>query len=147
MTPKRTDASPDLFGFSLVQVIKMDHPLVRLSSEFDWERIRWEIEASFCDGNGRTGADVRVVVGLFYLKSAFNLSDEHLLARWVENPYWQWFCGFETMQHKPPIEPTTFSRWRSRLGADKLELLLKQTFDTAKQGNLLKSKDLKLGQF
>lgn len=142
MTPKRTDASPDLFGVSLVQVINMDHPLVRLSSEFDWEGIRREIEPSFCDANGRPGADVRVVVGLFYLKSAFNLSDEQLLARWVENPYWQWFCGFETMQHKPPIDPTTLSRWRSRLGADKLELLLKQTIDTAKQRDLLKPKDL-----
>jgi len=142
MTPKRTDASPDLFGVSLVQVINMDHPLVRLSSEFDWEGIRREIEPSFCDANGRPGADVRVVVGLFYLKSAFNLSDEQLLARWVENPYWQWFCGFETMQHKPPIDPTTLSRWRSRLGADKLEILLKQTIDTAKQRNLLKPKDL-----
>jgi IS5 family transposase len=142
MTPKRTDASPDLFGISLAQVINLDHPLVRLTSEFDWEGIRREIEPSFCDANGRPGADVRVVVGLFYLKAAFNLSDEQLLARWVENPYWQWFCGFETMQHKPPIDPTTLSRWRSRLGAEKLEVLLKQTIDTAKQKNLLKEKDL-----
>jgi IS5 family transposase len=122
MTPKRTDASADLFGFSLVQLINLDHPLVRLSYEFDWEGIRREIEPSFCDANGRAVADVRVVVGLFYLKSAFNLSDEQLLARWVENPYWQWFSGFETMQHKPPNHTTTLSRWRSRLGADKLEV-------------------------
>ena len=136
MIPKRTGASPDLFGVSLLQVINLDHPLVRLSCLFDWEEIRREIEPSFCDNNGRPGADVRVVVGLFYLKSAFNLSDEQLLARWVENPCWQWFCCIETMQHKPPIDPTTLSRWRSRFGSDKLEVLLKQTFDTANQRNL-----------
>ena len=83
-----------------------------------------------------------MVIGLFYLKSAFNLSDEQLLSRWVENPYWQWFCGFETMQHKPPIDPTTLSRWRSRLGSDKIEILLKQTIDIAKQLKLLRHKDL-----
>jgi IS5 family transposase len=83
-----------------------------------------------------------VVIGLFYLKSAFNLSDEQLLSRWVENPYWQWFWGFETMQHKPPIDPTTLSRWRSRLGSDKIEILLKQTIDIAKQLKLLRHKDL-----
>ena len=110
MTPKRTESNPDLFEISLVQVINLNHPLVKLASEFDWEGIRQEIEPSFCDANGRPGADVRVVIGLFYLKSAFNLSDEQLLSRWVENPYWQWFCGFETMQHKPPIDPTTLSR-------------------------------------
>jgi hypothetical protein len=52
MTPRRTDASPDLFGISLAQVINLDHPLVRLTSEFDWEGIRREIEPSFCDANG-----------------------------------------------------------------------------------------------
>jgi IS5 family transposase len=83
-----------------------------------------------------------VVIGLFYLKSAFNLSDEQLLSRWVENPYWQWFCGFETMQHKPPIDPTTLSRWRSRLGSDEIEILLKQTIDIARQLKFLGHKDL-----
>jgi hypothetical protein len=68
MTPKRTDASPDLFGISLAQLINLDHPLCRFSCLFDWEEIRREIEPSFCDANGRPGADVRVVVGLFYLK-------------------------------------------------------------------------------
>jgi tryptophan synthase beta chain len=76
--------------------------------------------------NGRPGTDIQVVIGLFYLKSAFNLSDEQLLDRWVENPYWQWFCGFETMQHKPPIDPTTLSRWRSRLGSEKLKCYSKR---------------------
>ena len=142
MTPKRTESNPDLFEISLVQVINLNHPLVKLSSEFDWEGIRREIEPSFCDVNGRPGADIRVVIGLFYLKSAFNLSDEQLLDRWVENPYWQWFCGFETMQHKPPIDPTTLSRWRSRLGSEKIEMLLKQTIDIAKELKLLEQKDL-----
>ena len=105
MTPKRTESNPDLFEISLAQVINLNHPLIKLASEFDWEGIRWEIEPSFYDVNGRPGADFRVVIGLFYLKLAFNLSDEQLLSRWVENPYWKWFCGFETMQHKPPLIP------------------------------------------
>ena len=33
----------------------------------------------------------------------------------MENPYWQRFCGIETMRHKPPIEPTALSRWRPPL--------------------------------
>jgi IS5 family transposase len=142
MTPKRVEDRPDLFQVALDRVINLDHPLAKLSEEFDWELIRSEIEPSFCDTNGRPGADTRVVVGLFYLKSAFNLSDEQLLARWVENPYWQWFCGFRTMQHEAPIDPTTLTRWRSRLGAEKLELLLKQTLEIARDRKLLKRRDL-----
>ena len=129
MTPKRTDAQPDLFDRSLFGLINMNHPLVKLAGQFDWESLRGEVAPSFCDDNGRPGADSRVVLGLFYLKSAFNLSDENLIAHWVENVNWQWFCGFQTMQHKSPIDPTTLSRWRSRLGADRSEILLKQTIE------------------
>ena len=129
MTPKRTDAQPDLFDRPLFGLIDMNHPLVKLAGQFDWESLRLEVAPSFCDDNGRPGADSRVVLGLFYLKSAFNLSDENLIADWVENVYWQWFCGFQTMQHKSPIDPTTLSRWRSRLGADRLEILLKQMIE------------------
>ncbi|MFM8933254.1 MAG: IS5 family transposase [Gemmataceae bacterium] len=142
MTPKRVEDRPDLFHVALDRVINLDHPLAKLTEEFDWELIHTEIEPLFCDTNGRPGADSRVVVGLFYLKSAFNLSDEQLLARWVENPYWQWFCGFRTMQHEAPIDPTTLTRWRSRLGAEKLELLLKQTLEIARDRKLLKRRDL-----
>jgi len=142
MKPKRVEDRPDLFHVALDRVINLDHPLAKLTEEFDWELIRTEIEPLFCDTNGRPGADSRVVVGLFYLKSAFNLSDEQLLARWVENPYWQWFCGFRTMQHEPPIDPTTLTRWHSRLGAEKLGLLLKQTLEIARDRKLLKRRDL-----
>jgi len=142
MTPKRTEDRPDLFHVALDRVINLDHPLAKLAEEFDWELIRSEIEPVFCDTNGRPGADTRLVIGLFYLKSTFNLSDEQLVGRWVENPYWQWFCGFRTMQHEPPIDPTTLTRWRSRLGAEKLELLLKQTLEIARDRKLLKRQDM-----
>jgi hypothetical protein len=67
MTPKRLEDRPDLFHVALGRVINPDHPLARLSKEFDWELIRSEIEPSFCDTNCRPGTDTRMVVGLFYL--------------------------------------------------------------------------------
>ena len=142
MIPKRTEAEPDLFSVSLTQVIHLDHPLVRLAKEFDWEQIRREIEPCFNESQGRPGAPVRLVIGLFYLKSAFNLSDEQVTDRWLENPYWQWFCGYETMQHQMPIDSTTLSRWRVRVGAERLEMLLKQTVEIAQRQRLLRPQEL-----
>lgn len=71
------------------------------------------------------------MVGLLYLKHAFNESDESLLERWVENPYWQAFCGFTTMQHESPIHPTSLVKWRNRAGAEKLAKLLQETIALA----------------
>ncbi len=136
MTPKRTDASPDPFGVSLEKVINLNHPLLQVASDLDWEGIRREMEPFFCDTKGRPRANVRVVIGLLYLKSAFHLGDGELIDLWKENPYWQWFCGFETMQHKSPIDSTTLSSLCSRLGADQLEILFKKTVDTSQQRNL-----------
>lgn len=142
MKPKITKDKANLFQIPLERVIDLEHPLVQLSREFDWEGIRGEIAVNFCDGNGRPGADTRVVLGLMYLKSAYSLSDEQLLERWVENPYWQWFCGYKTMQYQAPIDPTTLSRWRTRLGAEKLEILLRQTLEVARQRKLMKSGEM-----
>jgi IS5 family transposase len=33
------------------------------------------------------------MVALHYLKYVHNLSDEDVVAGWVENPYWQNFAG------------------------------------------------------
>lgn len=45
------------------------------------------------DGVGRPGIRIRLVVGLIYLQHASDLSDEEVVAEWVENPYWPHFCG------------------------------------------------------
>lgn len=71
------------------------------------------------------------MVGLHYLKHTFNESDESVVARWVENPYWQAFCGYTHMQHECPIHPTSMTRWRQRIGSEKLVELLKQTVQVA----------------
>jgi len=47
----------------------------------------------------------------------YNLSDEQVCERWVENPYWQFFCGFDYLQHRLPIDPSSLTRWRERIGA------------------------------
>jgi IS5 family transposase len=40
------------------------------------------------------------MAGLSILNQSYNLSDEALCERWVENPYFQCFCGEEFFQHR-----------------------------------------------
>ena len=44
-----------------------------------------------------------------------NLSDEALCERWVENPYYQLFCGEEFFQHRLPFDRSSLTRWRQRM--------------------------------
>jgi IS5 family transposase len=77
------------------------------------------------------------MVSLHYLKYAYNLSDESTVSTWVENPYRQYLSGMIYFEHKLPIDPSSMTRWRKRLGEQAGEELLKQTILTAlKQGHL-----------
>jgi IS5 family transposase len=67
------------------------------------------------------------MVGLHYLKHAFNQSDEAVVTRWVENPYWQYFCGMTDFTHEFPIDPSMMTKWRRRLKSDGMEKLLEGT--------------------
>ena len=46
----------------------------------------------------------RLMAGLAILKHTFNLSDEELCARWVENPYFQFFCGETFFRYDLPFD-------------------------------------------
>ena len=67
-----------------------------------------------------------------------DLSDEEAVERWVENPYWQYFCGFEFFQHHLPIDPSTMTRWRKRVGPEGMEKVLAATVDVAVEAKAVK---------
>lgn len=73
---------------------------------------------------------MRLLVGLHYLKHAFDLSDEEVVLRWLESPYWQYFCGEEYFQHRLPLDGSQMSRFRGRIGEAGGELMLKLTVQT-----------------
>ncbi|MFP4130215.1 MAG: IS5 family transposase, partial [Halorhodospira sp.] len=91
---------------------------------------------------GRPAAPPRLIAGLLYLQHAYNLSDEALLERWVENPYFQYFCGEQYFQHELPIDPSSLTRWRQRIGEEGVEELLAQTIETARREGVVKRQSL-----
>lgn len=137
MKPKKPDNSPDLFRAQLTQILNLSHPLCRLSQQIDWQRIEQDIDTVYQSGPGQPALPTRLLVGLHYLKYTFNESDESVVERWVENPYWQYFCGYEYLQHALPLHPTSLVKWRQRVG-DQLEALLAETIQVAMDTKALK---------
>lgn len=136
-------SSLELFQSRLDQILNMEHALVRLAGAIDWSVFETEFGPCYSDGRGRPGKPIRLMVGLHYLKHAFNESDESVVERFLENPYWQYFCGLEYFEHQLPLDPTSLVKWRQRVGPDGLELLLQQTVATAQRAKLLKASDCK----
>ena len=82
------------------------------------------------------------MVTLHYLKHTFDESDESVVERFLENPYWQCFAGFDYFQHTFPLEPSSLVKWRKRVGSDGMEKIFYQTLFTAQQLGLLKRSHL-----
>ena len=60
-------------------------------------------------------------------------SDERVVAGFVENPYWQYFCGEEFFVHELPCNPTSLVKWRKRIGPGGMERLLAETIAAAQR--------------
>jgi transposase, IS5 family len=45
----------------------------------------------------------------------------------VENPYFQLFCGEEFFQHKLSFDRSSMTRWRQRMGEEKLVALIQES--------------------
>ena len=131
-----------LFQAHFDQILNPDHELVQLAKKIDWPRFDAAFADSYCEDFGAPAKAIRLMVGLHYLKHAFNESDESVVQRWVENPYWQYFCGYSHMQHECPIHPTSMTKWRQRVGAQRLGELLTETIEVALREKQLRRQDL-----
>ena len=139
MRPKSTENTPqnDLFRMRLDNLLDQRHELVRLADLIDWSVFDEAWGKLFPATTGAPAIPTRMIAGLHYLKHLYGLSDERVVARWVENPYWQYFCGETIFQHTPPIHPTSMTRWRKRIGAEGCEWLLTQTIEAGKASNAM----------
>ena len=97
----------------------------------------------FKSRTGRPATSPRLIAGLLYLQHAFDLSDEEVVATWVENPYWQVFAGEIYLQTRPPIDPSSLTRWRKRLGEAGVEEMLSLTLVLAQELGMLKESSFK----
>ncbi|MBB4383396.1 IS5 family transposase [Bradyrhizobium sp. SBR1B] len=142
MSKPRDDRHKDLLLPALDQIIDMGHPLVRLAALIDWT-VLTERFSSVCQaGSGQPGLPTRLVAGLFILKHMHNLSDEALCARWIENPYYQHFCGELSFRHGLPFARSSMTRWRQRLGEEQLVALIQESLSVAHNAGAIGAKDL-----
>ena len=139
---RRETGEGDLFRSRLDQIIDLNHPVAKLAREIDWRFLEEKFGAVYRDGPGQPPLATRLMAGLSILKHTFNLSDDVVCERWLENPYYQYFCGEEFFQHRLPLDRSSLSRWRERMGEEKLAALLQESLAVAARTGALKPSDL-----
>jgi IS5 family transposase len=143
MRPKerRDSGQSDLFRPRLDQIVDLGHPLAKLAATIDWRFLEERFGAVYSDKSGQPPLPTRLMAGLSILKHTHNLSDEELCARWIENPYFQLFCGEEFFRHKLPFDRSSLTRWRQRMGEEKLVALIQESLNAATRTGAAKPSD------
>jgi transposase, IS5 family len=144
MRPKerRETGQSDLLRSRLDAIIDMGHPLVKLARTIDWPFLEQKLGAVYEDKPGRPPLPTRLMAGLAILKHTYDLSDEVLCERWVENPYYQFFCGEEFFQHRLVFDRSSLTRWRQRMGEERLQALLQESLSVATRTEAIKPSGL-----
>ena len=125
--------SPDPSQLSLLpqrldDLVNPRHPLYKLSKRIPWD----ELEKHFSDlyhHSGRPAKPIRLMVSLLILKQLYDLSDESIVERWVENPYYQFFSGETVFQWEFPCHPTDLVYFRKRIGEEGIEKIFKVSIE------------------
>ncbi|HEX9071184.1 MAG TPA: IS5 family transposase [Pseudolabrys sp.] len=144
MRPKqrRESGEQDLFRARLDQIIDLEHALAKLARAIDWQFLEEKFGAVYTDKPGHPPLPTRLMAGLAILKHSYDLSDEGLCERWVENPYFQYFCGEEFFQHRLGFDRSSLTRWRQRMGEEKLQALVQESLAVATRTEAMKPSDL-----
>jgi IS5 family transposase len=133
MSQPRDDRQKELFRPALDRIVDRSHPLVRLSDRIDWPSIERELAEIFSPGAGHPPLPARLMAGLLILKHMHSFSDRALCERWLESPYFQYFCGEEVFRHELNFSLSSLSRWRRRLGAERLKALIPREVDSPRE--------------
>ena len=127
----------EMFKTVLTSFIHPEHELCLLAKKIDWVSLEKEF-APLYGTVGRPSVPIRTIVGLLLLKQMYNLGDETVVQRYLENPYWQYFCGEIYFQYRLPFDPSDFVHFRHRIGAEEMEKIFKRSIDLFGEDVILK---------
>ena len=100
--------------------LNKDNRWVKLEALIPW----WELEEKYAkcfkrSNKGEKALSVRVALGTLIIQSRLTLTDRETVNQIMENPYLQYFLGYDRYDdRKPPFDPSLMVHFRKRLTED-----------------------------
>jgi len=86
---------------------------VRLCLLLDWDKLSSIYHKSFSTQMGAKGINSRVIIGALIIKYLERKDDRGTIEAISENPYMQYFLGFDHFDTKPIFDPSLFVKFVS----------------------------------
>jgi IS5 family transposase len=126
-----------MFNSTLGQILNPKHTLVLLADEIPWHEFDQQYKHLYSN-TGLPAKPIRLMVGLLILKQLKDLSDEQVVIEWVQNPYFQYFCGESEFKWTTPCDPSDLTHFRNRIGKDQIEKILEVSIKIQPEAQSLK---------
>jgi hypothetical protein len=121
--------------------LKKDNRWVKLADAIPWEALEEIYGKKFSLKMGRPGLNVRIAVGALIIKHKQNLTDEETVEQIMENPYLQYFLGYEEFQEKAPFDASTLVYFRARFELEDVNTINELLVKTMSKSGKPASKD------
>ena len=105
------------FGVTL----REDNRWVILSKKFPWEEIDREYQEHFKSSEGQVAIPSRLAFGALYIQAEEGYTDEQTRRNIQENPYLQYFCGFECYTMESPFDASMMTHFRKRISPEMIQ--------------------------
>ena len=105
------------FGITLSE----DNRWVILSKKFPWEEIDREYQEHFKSSEGQVAIPSRLAFGALYIQAEEGYTDEQTRRNIQENPYLQYFCGFECYTMDSPFDASMMTHFRKRVSPEMIQ--------------------------
>src|SRR5665648_357298 len=108
----------DIFNFKTEFESKLDpnNRWVKMAKLLDWDKFALIYGENFSTTMGAKGINARVVIGALIIKHIEVKDDRGTIEAIKENPYMQFFLGFDHFSSEPVFDPSLFVHIRKRLG-------------------------------
>lgn len=123
MYRKRNSTQLSFTNFSLPfsGKLRKDNRWVMLADMIPWELAEDFYAGHFSqNGPGAPAKSARVALGALIIKERLGVSDEEAVEQIRENPYLQYFLGFEEFRDEAPFDPSMYVYFRKRFSLEQL---------------------------
>lgn len=135
-----TPLFPELFPFG--GTLNANNDWVRLAGLVPWDELEAVYRRYFCSDRGRPAKECQLICGLLIAKHRENLSDRRVVKLLMENPYMQFFCGFDQFVTEGQIiHPSLLSKMRKRLGREFFALFEGEVLRVLVENGLIRAKE------
>ncbi len=114
--------------------LRSDNRWVKLSRLFPWEALDSVYRKNFSSsGMGAPAISSRVAIGSLIIKERLGTSDAETVEQIRENPYLQYFLGFEGFQENIPFDPSMFVHFRKRFPLSEIQRINEQVIQQGRE--------------